>query len=129
MPTPDPILDAAKGTLRQLLAAQAAPVSRLLAEVGLSFDLDNAQRADLADLFASEIHAEHIQKRLAAERSTPPAQRALGRTLKTLAALSFALATITVLTTLAATRTVSTARLSLVDPLHPGTSESIDLRP
>jgi hypothetical protein len=129
MPTPDPILDAAKGTMRQLLTAQAAPVSRLLAEVGISFDLDTAQRADLADVFASELHAEHIQNRLAAERATPPAHRALGRTLKTLAALSFALATLTILTTLAATRTLSTSRLSLVDPLHPGTSESIDVRP
>jgi hypothetical protein len=122
----DPILNAAEGTMRQLLEAHAAPVSRLLAEVGTSFDLDAAQRADLADLFASQLHAEHIQSRLVAERATPLARGGarLGRSLKAIAALSVALAMLTVLVTLAAANSLTNARASLSSDV-----DSLDVRP
>jgi hypothetical protein len=128
MQDPDPILQAADGTMRKLLAVRAAPVSRLLVEVGNSFDLDAAQRADLADTFASEIHAEHIQNRLAAERaSVPPAKSVqLGRSLEAVGALSVALATVTVLLALAATGTLTSARRLLPGSLQGESVESVE---
>jgi hypothetical protein len=127
MPDHDPILEAAGGTMRKLLASQAAPVSRLLTEVGNSFDLDAAQRADLADTFASELHAEHIQNRLAAERAPAPHAKGpdIARSLKAVGALSVAFATVTVMLALAASGALTSARQLLADSLHGDAVESI----
>jgi hypothetical protein len=129
MPEHDPILEAAAGTMRQLVAVRAAPVARLLTEVGTSFDLDATQRADLADAFASELHAEHIQNRLAAERaSVPPTNGAqLGRSLKAVGALSVVCAMMTLLLTLAASGTFGNARQLLSDSNHLDTVEAVDM--
>jgi hypothetical protein len=128
MPDHDPILQAAGGTMRQLLAARAAPVSRLLAEVGNSYDLDAAQRADLADNFASELHAEHIQSRLAAERASllPTASAQIGRSLKAVGALSVAFAMVTLLLALAASGRLTSAKQMLAESLQTDSAESVD---
>jgi len=125
----DPILSAAEGTMRKLRASRTAPTARLLAEVGSSFDLDAAQRADLADIFASEIHAEHIQLRLAAERAQTVVAKSVDvpRWLGRIAAVSFALAMANALAALAATGTLTSAKNLITHSLRADSIESAEV--
>ena len=62
-------LHSAEATLRQLMSERAGGPARLLDEVSESFQLDATERTELELRFATELHAERIRTRLAAERN------------------------------------------------------------